>query len=310
MARAASAMPGAGRGYTLTYGTEPTETFDFSMPGSYSGFEPSYQTVRRHSGSAIVYSIKPGETHENREDVGLVVKGPYRRPFVVTGDGTRTVASVERRAEHSTIRINGFGPRQFYSSPAAIWLNCRREGADRRKPDLSVVVDYLAKGLKTPMREWFPSKPSAAPDVDQFFASSDDLPKIIKSVAAAIYEAMDLADSLDCTAAETYAKAAIKATREALREPSDDLMNAFRCASKEEWRNAIDMDLLAKWCEPLPPGERDEWTNSEYIAAEVWLNKNGYRGFPVWTNHTVKAAWRSANPDKLRPSMDPKWPTR
>lgn len=45
---------------------------------------------------------------------------------------------------------------------------------------------------------------------------------MLEKVAAAIYEAMDLTDGLDTTAAETYARAAI----EAMREPDDEMVEA------------------------------------------------------------------------------------
>ena len=44
--------------------------------------------------------------------------------------------------------------------------------------------------------------------------------EMVERVARAIHDAMDITDSLDATAAETYARAAI----EAMREPTEDML--------------------------------------------------------------------------------------
>ncbi len=48
--------------------------------------------------------------------------------------------------------------------------------------------------------------------------------EMIDRVAKAIYDAMDIADGLNMTAAETYASAAIAA----MRQPTDAMVNAGR----------------------------------------------------------------------------------
>jgi len=66
--------------------------------------------------------------------------------------------------------------------------------------------------------------------------------EMIERVAKAIYEAMDLSDGLDGTAAKTYARAAI----EAMREPTEAMLNASYLTSwdaDEVWKDMIDAAL-------------------------------------------------------------------
>ena len=78
---------------------------------------------------------------------------------------------------------------------------------------------------------------------------------MLEKVAAAIYEAMDLTDGLDTTAAETYARAAMAA----MREPTKEMVLAW----DDEKEACIDRD----WSSDAD-GNREDYTiiNSDLPA--------------------------------------------